>query len=136
MATATSSHRHLAAQIDRPAKDVYDYVSDPANLPEWAPGLGSTIELVGGEWMMDSTLGRITVTFAPRNEFGILDHHVRLESGETFYNPVRVIPDGDGCEVVFTVRRAPATSDEDFERDVRAVSSDLAGLKRLLESQG
>ena len=135
MTTATSPHRHLAAQIDRPAKDVYDYVADPLHLPEWAPGLGSTIELVDGEWTMDSTLGRITVAFAPRNDFGILDHHVRLESGQVFYNPVRVIADGDGCEVVFTVRRPPETSDEDFERDVRAVSADLAGLKRLLESR-
>ncbi|HWS32442.1 MAG TPA: SRPBCC family protein, partial [Actinoplanes sp.] len=66
---------------------------------------------------------------------GILDHHVRLESGETFYNPVRVIADGDACEVVFVVRRVDGVGDDDFERDVRAVTADLAGLKRLLEDQ-
>jgi hypothetical protein len=32
-----------------------------------------------------------------------------------------VIPDGDGCEVVFTLRRPPGMSDEDFARDAGLV---------------
>src|SRR5699024_2442080 len=32
--------RHLATVIDRPEREVYDYISDPRNLPTWATGLG------------------------------------------------------------------------------------------------
>src|SRR6266496_6372305 len=121
MDTVTSESRHLSTHIDRSAQDVYDYASEPSHLPEWAPGLGSSVELLDGQWIMESPMGRIVVTFAPRNELGVLDHHVMLESGETFYNPMRVTTDGAGCEIVFSLRRTAAMSDEDFERDANAV---------------
>jgi len=133
MGTVASKFRHLSAHIDRSVQDVYDYASDPSHLPEWAPGLGNSIELVDGQWIMESPMGRIVVTFARHNEFGVLDHHVRLASGETFYNPLRVTTDGAGCEIVFSLRRQAAISDEDFERDAHAVLSDLVRLKRKME---
>ena len=133
MDAVTLESRHLSAHIDRSAQDVYGYASDPSHLPEWAPGLGKSIELIDGRWIMKSPMGRIVVTFAPRNEFGVLDHHVTLASGETFYNPMRVTTDGAGCEIVFSLRRQAAMSDEDFERDANAVLSDLVRLKRKME---
>jgi polyketide cyclase/dehydrase/lipid transport protein len=125
--------RHLSTHIDRPAREVYDYASQPANLPEWAPGLGTSVELVDGRWMVDSPMGRVAVAFAPGNDFGVLDHDVTLPSGETIHNPMRVTPDGTGSEVVFTLRRQPGMSDKDFNRDADAVLADLTTLKRLLE---
>ncbi|GAA2574920.1 MULTISPECIES: SRPBCC family protein [Streptomyces] len=127
--------RHLGIHIDRSAADVYAYASDPANLPAWAHGLGATIEKVADTWIADSSpLGRVTVAFTPDNDLGVLDHRVTLPSGETVHNPVRVIADGTGSEVVFTLRRQPGTTDADFERDAGLVAADLARLKGLLES--
>ena len=40
-----------------------------------------------------------------------------LPSGEVVVIPMRVIADGDACEVVFTLRRQPDMSGADFERD-------------------
>lgn len=128
-----SESRHISIAIDRPATEVYDYASRPANLPEWAAGLGSSVQRVDGRWVADSPIGRVVVAFAERNEHGILDHDVTLPSGETVYNPMRVIADGSGCEVVFTLRRRPGMSDEDFARDAEAVTADLTVLKRVLE---
>ena len=48
---------------------------------------------------------------------------------------MRVIPDGNGCEVVFTVRRRSGITDEEFERDASAVLADLTALKRLIEAK-
>lgn len=128
--------RQLGVAIDRPAAEVYDYVGNPVNLPHWAAGLGSSIELIDGEWITDSPMGRVTVAFVEPNEYGVLDHWVSLmATGETFYNPMRVIADGGSCELVFTVRRRPGMTDEDFDRDARAVAEDLATVKRLLETR-
>jgi Polyketide cyclase / dehydrase and lipid transport len=129
----TSESRHISERIDRPVDEVYDYASDPANLPQWAPGLGSSVENVDGKWFVETSMGRVGFSFVQRNEYGLLDHNVTLPSGEIIYNPMRVIRDGSGCEVVFTLRRLPNVSDEEFERDAEAVAADLARLKELLE---
>ncbi|MBR8639070.1 SRPBCC family protein [Streptomyces tuirus] len=133
MTTTTRTSRHLGISIDRPAQEVYDYVSQPANVPGWAPGLARSIELVDGRWVGESPMGRVEVVFTPRNDFGVLDHDVILPTGETVHNPMRVIADGPGCEVVFTLRRRPGMSEADFHRDAEAVSADLTALKRVLE---
>jgi hypothetical protein len=78
-------------------------------------------------------MGRVTLTFAPRNDFGVLDHDVTLPSGEMVRNPLRVIRDGDRCEVVFTIRQRPEMTEEDFKRDADALAQDLATLKALVE---
>ena len=130
-----STSRHLSTHIDRPAQDVYAYASNPANVPEWAAGLGGSIEQVDGDWVAESPMGRVVVTFAESNEYGVLDHDVTLPSGETVYNPMRVIPDGDGSEVVFTIRRRPDMTDDDFDRDASAVQADLLTLRNLLEGR-
>ncbi|MBZ4318919.1 SRPBCC family protein [Streptomyces huiliensis] len=129
--------RHIGIRIERTADDVYTYASDPAHLPAWALGLGETIERTGdGRWVAESSpMGRVVVDFAPRNPWGVLDHDVTLPSGETVYNPVRVIADGKAaCEVVFTLRRQEGMSDAEFERDAGMVVADLERLKGLLES--
>ena len=131
---ATES-RHLSVSIDRPAGEVYDYAADPRHLPEWAAGLAGGIHLDAGEWVADSPMGRVVVRFVPRNELGVLDHDVTLPSGTTVRNPLRVLPDGEGCEIVFTLRRQPAMTDAEFAADAAAVTADLATLKRLVESR-
>jgi hypothetical protein len=125
---------HLSVSIDRPWREVYDFAADPANLPQWAAGLaGSTIEKVEGRWVTDSPMGRVVVDFAPPNDLGVLDHEVTLPDGETVANPVRVFPNGKGCDVVFTVRRRPSMSAADLERDTGRVAKDLDTLRRLME---
>ncbi|MFG2296038.1 SRPBCC family protein [Streptomyces sp. NPDC048603] len=132
--TGAPTTRHISTHIDRPAADVYAFASNPANLPRWAHGLGTTIEHVDGRWIADSAgPGRVVVAFAPRNEFGVLDHDVTLPTGETVHNPMRVLPDAAGCEVVFTLRRRPGTTEEDFRHDAAAVRTDLTTLKELME---
>ena len=125
--------QHLSTYIDRSATAVYEYASDPANLPEWAAGLSGSIELVGGEWIAESPMGRITIEMAEPNNFGVIDHWVTLPSGERVYNPMRVVAHGEGCEVVFHLRRQPGTTDDAFEADAILISSDLATLKAILE---
>lgn len=108
---------HLGTFVSRPPDEVYAYVADPAHLPRWAAGVTAATE----------------VRFVPANEHLVLDHDVTLPDGSVTRNPMRVLPDGDGCEVVFTLRRAPGTSGGAYDADAAAVRSDLATLKRLLE---
>ena len=125
--------RHLGVRIERTAEDVYAFAGNPVNLPSWAPGLGSSVTQEGGRWVADSPMGRVAFAFVPPNEFGVLDHEVTLPSGEVVLNPMRAIPDGTECDVVFTLRRRPDMSDDDFAADAAAIARDLDTLKRVLE---
>jgi hypothetical protein len=129
---ATES-RHLAVPIDRAFADVYAFAADPGNVPAWAAGLASSLQQVDGQWVADSPMGRIAIAFTPPNPYGALDHDVTMPSGEIVHNAFRVLPDGDGAEAVFTVRRRPGMTDDDFARDIAAVTADLVRLKELLE---
>jgi hypothetical protein len=123
----TKESRHISVWIDAPAEAVYAHASDRAQLPRWAAGLA------------DPALAGADVEFAPRNEFGILDHVVRLPSGDQVYNPMRVIPEGpgeQGCEVVFSLRRRPDVTEDEFAADADAVAADLDRLRRLVEGPG
>ena len=125
---------HVSTTIDRPADDVYAFMADPQNLPRWAAGLArQDVDVVDGALIVESPMGRVTVEFAPPNRFGILDHRVTLPSGESVDNPVRVIPNADGCDVVFTVHRRAGMGAEDFVADTDAVAADLATLRDLMQ---
>ena len=110
----------------------YRYIADPTNFPHWAPGFAKSIEKQDAHWIAQTTLGQAKISFAPPNELGVLDHHVELPSG-TFHNPMRVIPNADGCEVMFTVFQFTGVSDEQFRHDYETVDSDLRRLKEVLE---
>ena len=132
-----NTSRHVSVWIEAAPEAVYEFAADPHHMPQWASGLaeGGLRQTAGG-WVADSPMGEVTVEFAPPNEFGVLDHVVRLPSGEAVYNPLRVVPAGPGqprCEVVFTVRRQPGATDEQFEADAATVAADLDALRRLLE---
>jgi hypothetical protein len=126
--------QHISEYIARRPGEVYEFASDPRNLPRWAAGLArSEVRRDGEEWVADAPFGKVRIRFAPPNAFGVLDHDVRLESGVTVHNPMRVVPHGEGSEFVFTLIRQLGTSDEQFAKDRAAVAHDLKTLKGLLE---
>ncbi len=110
----------------------YAFVADPANLPVWAPGFVTSIEKRGDHWVAETSLGRAVFRFAPVNALGVLDHDVELPAGR-FHNPMRVVPNGNGYEVLFTVLQLPGISDQQFRIDLEMVRGDLQTLKNVLE---
>ena len=129
--------RHVSVWIDVAPEVVYAIAADPEQMPRWAAGLAAGgLRQTADGWVADSPMGQVTVEFAPPNDYGVLDHVVRMPSGEAVYNPLRVIPAGEGqphCEVVFTVRRREGMTDEEFEGDVATVTADLDRLRQLAE---
>lgn len=134
MATLLQS-RNLSISINRNANDVYDFVSVPENLRLWASGLGKSLHKVGDEWITKTQQGPVRIRFSELNGYGILDHWVSTGPGPEIYIPMRVLPNGSGSELVFTLFRLPGMSDEKFAADAEWVMRDLAALKNLLETQ-
>jgi hypothetical protein len=126
--------RTLSVSIDRDWREVYDFASVPQNFARWAAGLGRRFEKAGEDWSAEDPQGRpLRIRFTPPNAFGVLDHDVVSAAGDS-RNPMRVVANGTGAEVLFTVLRTPGMTDEMFGADAAAVQRDLETLKRLLES--
>jgi uncharacterized protein YndB with AHSA1/START domain len=128
--------QHISIFINRPPADVYEFASNPRNLPRWAAGLArSEVRKEGDGWVADSPMGNVKIRFAEKNPYGVLDHDVTLESGVTVHNSMRVVPNGQGSEFTFTLIRQPGMSDEKFAEDKAAVEKDLRTLKELLKGR-
>lgn len=129
----TVEARTITVRIDRPFATVSDFLANPANWNQWAFGLGKNIRHSAEGWIADSGEGTAKVRFTPRNKFGVVDHTVIRASGQRVYVPMRLIANGSGCELLFTLFREPKMSDTQFDSDAEFVQRDLNRLKSLME---
>jgi len=126
--------RTVSVSIRESPQKVYEFAADPAKLPKWAPGFVKSIANRDGQWVAQTTMGEVTFAFAERNSFGVLDHGVTLPSGETFSNPMRIVANGQGSEVLFTLFRHAPMTEAEFDRDATVVLGDLEKLKAVIEA--
>jgi hypothetical protein len=75
----------------------------------------------------------MNLRFVEHNDLGVLDHYVSPAPGVEAYVPMRVLPNGSGSEVLFTLFQLPGMSDEKYAEDAGLVTRDLQTLKRVLE---
>ena len=130
----TLESRTISVSIRRDWREVYDFAQRPENFARWASGAAKSLRREGTDWVADGPDGRAILRFAERNDFGVLDHTVILASGTEIRVPLRVVPNGSGCEVMLTLFRQPGMTDEILARDAEWIAKDLATLKALLDS--
>lgn len=120
--------------IVAPPRDLVAWMTDMTAWKTWAPWIRSVAITAPGAWTLGTEAGRLEVQFVEPNTFGVLDHHVALASGVTAFNAMRVVANGAGSELVMLIFQSPGVSDAEFERDIHAVTDDLARLKAVAES--
>lgn len=127
--------RTIAVSIAAPYATVYAFVSDARTLPQWAHGLGAEPIPEGpNRWLLTTAAGPVHVEFAPLNAFGVVDHVVTpADGGASVDVPLRVLPNGEGSEVLLTLFQQPGMSAQQFDADAAIVEADLARLKARLE---
>ncbi len=123
----------LSVSIACPPGHVYGFVSNPENLPKWATAFCRSVRKSEGEWIVETPDGPMRIKFVGQNAFGVLDHYVKPAPGPETLNPMRVVPNGSGSEVIFTLFQLPNMSEEKFAEDARLVERDLRTLKNVLE---
>ena len=132
----TFETKTLSVTIQRDPAAVYRFVSNPKNLPVWAGAFCKSARKSGTDWIIETIAGPMQVRFAAKNSFGILDHHVYPAPKIEVCVPMRVVPNGTGSEVVFTLFRQPKMTRSLFQKDIGMVTRDLKGLKKHLELRG
>lgn len=123
----------LSIDINCHPDQIYNFVSNPLNLPLWATAFCKSVRQDTGSWVMETPHGPVPIRFAEANRLGVLDHFVNPVPGVEVYVPMRVVANGSGSAVIFTLFRAPDVTDENFAEDVATVRQDLNTLKAVLE---
>jgi hypothetical protein len=116
--------RTITCSINRSSLEVYRFASNPENLPHWLRSFCLSVTKSDACWQMETPTGWMEIRFVPANEFGVLDHVVTLPDGQSILNPMRVVANGEGSEVMFTLFQLPGMSDENFAKGAAIVEAD------------
>ncbi len=125
--------RTLSIYINCHPDRVYDFISDLENMPVWATTFCKSIKKADGGWIAMTLQGQVKIRLAKKNNFGVLDHYISPAPGVEVYVPMRVVPNGPGSEMIFTLFRLPDMSEEQYAEDAKLVEQDLRTLKGVLE---
>ena len=124
----------ICLQIERSFAEVYPFLADPRQLPNWFPLTKADLTRIEPErWRIVAPQGFRIVTFTPPNPFGILDCSVDSLGYPTRQFVVRAFANGAGTELHVTLLQAQGTSDQSFASEVEWFRSDLSALKSYLE---
>lgn len=128
--------RTISISIPRNWQQVYEAVWRPQDFTRWASGLSnSALERDSADWWRaEGPEGPIKIRFSDHNAFGVMDHYVDIGAGMVVYVPMRVVANGEGAEVLFTLFRQSGMSAERFAADAEWVARDLLALKALIAS--
>lgn len=125
----------LSVSIRRDWRGLYEAMWRPEAFPKWASGLEqSQLRQDGDRWIAQGAEGPIRIRFSPHNSYGVIDHGVDGENGDSVHVPLRVIQNGDGAEVLLTLFRQGDMDDARFAADAEWVRRDLETLRDLTES--
>lgn len=126
----------ISVSIDRPFDDVYAYLSKPSNYEHWAAVEPGTFKpLPDGDWKGNTEFGFRHFRFVPPNNYGVLDHAIFVPGGEVLYTPMRIMPNEEGTELVFTFFRRSGLDEAQFASAIEWIKTDFLALKNLLEAR-
>jgi hypothetical protein len=124
-------HHTVTATLTAPRDEVFGYLADIENLPEWATEFARELKLVNGRHKVVNGLGEFFFEIHADAESGVIDMLAGPEEDALVCFPTRVVatPVG-GSAFTFTMFQAPGQPDEQFERQHASLLREFENLKR------
>jgi hypothetical protein len=125
-------------RIEAHPEQVFDFVSNPENLPRWAVGFCRAIRLSPDDperWIVSTARGDVSIRFVVDRALGVIDFVFEPARGVQATAFSRVLSNASGCEYVFTQFRGPETSDEEFDALVDTLVEELQVLRGLIHAR-
>lgn len=125
-----------AVTIQRPFSAVTAVLADPLRYSDWA------VEYFTAPVRQIDTDTYTVVTTPGERRFrvdadvasGKFDLYLaELDQPFSYPLPIRVLANGDGVDVLFTLTREPWLSDDEWAHSLELLEAELLALKRLLE---
>jgi uncharacterized protein YndB with AHSA1/START domain len=121
--------------IDRPAREVHEFLADVANWPRWCVIniLSAKPGSEPGWWTIETPDGPADFRIHADAATGVVDHEFRDETGAVARVPARVTGNGRGADFLITVTQPDGLPDDSFDEVLGSLDTELATLKRVLE---
>jgi hypothetical protein len=129
----------VTVTIDAPLETVSADIADPSSHLEWATEFfsGSAEDKGDGTWQMNVPRmgGPVLIRIDGDTALGVIDMYL-APVGAPFDAPlpIRVIPNGGGSDVLFTLTRFPGQSDQEWTEGLHSMKRELENLKTRHES--
>ena len=122
--------RTLTAVLDAPQQDVFDYLAQVDNLPDWATDFARELRYVDGKAKVVNGLGEFYVRIDSDESTGVIDIHAGPSEDELALFPTRVVPLGPTtCAFAFTMFKAPEMPDSLFESQHESLRRELDNVR-------
>ncbi len=131
---STQQTETVVMTIDAPPSRLSEDLANPGSHLEWATEFfaGEAVDQGDGTWSMNVPRmgGPVIFRTDGATELGVIDMYI-APVGAPFGPPlpVRVVPNGDGADVLFTLARIPGQTDEEWDEGIASMQRELLNLK-------
>lgn len=124
----------IGVTIHRKPEDVYEYISNLANWPQFSDFAANFERVTDSEYIAHTSQGDIRVVAIFNPSLMILDTKCILPGGEEQIIPYRVVPNGEGSELMMTNFKPKSSTQEEYEEQLMWMDIELKKAKQVLES--
>ena len=122
-------HHTVTATFSAPADEVFAYLADLDNLPEWATEFARELKYVDGRHKVVNGLGEFFFELRTDHSSGVIDMLAGPSEDTLQLFPTRVVPlAGGGSAFTFTMFQAPGQPDEQFEGQYQSLLREFKNL--------
>jgi hypothetical protein len=120
-----------SVSIAAPPHAVHSYLADGANLPAWAPGFAPAVRADGTSWIVAAAAGEFRVDVIAESGPRTVDVVSADDHARGLF--ARVLPSGDGSELLFSLLFAPDTPERDVEAQMVTLEAELDAVRGACE---
>jgi hypothetical protein len=119
--------RTVTTMLDAPKREVFAYLADVRNLPDWATEFARELKVVDGKHKVVNGLGEFFVEIQADEETGVIDMLTGPTEEELAVFPTRVVAMGhDRSAFIFTMFQQPGQPEDLFDGQYDALRRELA----------
>jgi hypothetical protein len=123
--------------IEAPREAVLALVSDPTAFPRWASGFARAVRVDGPDWLVETGEGEVRLRVRVSAELGTVDYLLTAALPDREIGAFsRVVPNGRGCDYIFTRFFPDEVSDAELADERAVVAVELQTVRALCERGG
>ena len=123
------SSRTVTAVLEAPKEQVFDYLSQIANLPKWASEFARELKYEDGKAKVVNGLGEFYFEIEADSQTGVIDMFAGPSTDQMAIFPTRVVALPDGSTAFsFTMFQGPDMPDELFESQHESLKREFTNI--------
>jgi len=122
--------RTITVVLDAPREDVFEYLSEVENLPDWATDFARELKYDDGKAKVVNGLGEFLFVVDADSQTGVIDMYAGPTEDQMALFPTRVVGLGAGRSAyTFTMFKGPEMDDALFDAQHRSLQREFQNIR-------